>query len=307
MKVRNYNLLGITILLLTAIAWGSSFVILKETINDVPPLYVLAIRFGSSAILLAIIFYNRIIKINLKTVLYGVFLGAILCFAYALQTYGLEKTTPARNAFFTGTYCVLTPFLAWFLIKKRPKLYNLIAAFLAIIGIGLIVLGNSGDSKSNTFMGDALTLSASIFYAFQIIFIDKFQDEGCDSISLLVFELLTVGIVCGIGTIIFDLPKGIEVFYLNNGQILRIFYLTIVCTLLCQLGLMIGQKLTTSAQSSLILSLEAVFGVIFSVIFGNEIITLGIIIGFVLIMISMLINELKIDPLKLLNKNLNEK
>ena len=63
-----------------------------------------------------------------------------------------------------------------------------------------------------------------------------------------------------------------------------------------------GQKYTTTNQASLILSLEAVFGTLFSVILGDEKMTAGLIIGFIIIFIAMMITEFKLDPVKLFNK-----
>ena len=71
--------------------------------------------------------------------------------------------------------------------------------------------------------------------------------------------------------------------------------------MLAQMAQIYGQKFTTPNQASLILSLEAVFGTLFSVILGDEKLTVGLVIGFIIIFIAMIINELKLDPLKLFN------
>ncbi len=302
MKVKGLNVIGILLLFITTIVWGSSFIILKETISSVSEFYVLAIRFTVSAILIGLVFIKKIIKINLKTLLSGIVLGVILTFAYDIQTFGLATTSPARNAFLTGSYCVLTPFFAWFLVKKKPSIYNVIAAFLCIVGIGFVVFSNGFD-LTGIYLGDLLTLLAAVFYALQIIYIDKYQGEGQNSVQLLVVELLTVGVVNIILSLIFDAPKGIQVYALNLDQIFKIGYLTLFCTLMAQFFMMLGQKLTTANQASVILSLESVFGALFSIIFGEEILTPWIIVGFVIIFIAIYANELKQNPFKKLIKN----
>ena len=300
MKIDKKNLLGLILLFGATICWGTSFIILKNTIETVSTFYVLAIRFTMSALLLGAIFIKTILKTPKKTLFNGIILGIILTFAYDIQTFGLKNTSPARNAFLTGSYCILTPFLAWLLIKDKPKVYNVIAAVLGILGIGLVVFSGSSDSGEIS-IGDLLTLGSAVFYALQIIYIDKFQKQGDNTIQLLVFELLTVGVVNIVLSLIFDLPKGVNVYSLNLNQILNVLYLTLACTLFAQLAMMFGQKLTTANQASLILSMEAVFGALFSVILGDEILKIGLIIGFVIILCAMLINELKFDPIKLLN------
>ncbi len=302
MKEKKLNLLGQLLLLLATLSWGTSFFILKETIASVNELFVLAIRFLLSGVLLMLIFLPKILKSNKKTILNGVILGVILVFAYIIQTRGLYYTTPSRNAFLTSAYCVMVPFIAWFITKKAPKIYNLISAFMLIIGIGFVSFSGKAETGSNLLLGDGLTLIAAVFYALQIIFINKFQKNPEDTGVLLTFEVLTVGVVCGILTLIFELPSNPQGYALNLEQILKIGYLAIVCTLFAQMAQIFGQKYTTTNQASLILSLEAVFGTLFSVILGDEKMTIWLVIGFIIIFIAMMITEFKLDPVKLFNK-----
>lgn len=297
---KKLNLIGQLLLLLATLAWGTSFFILKETIETVNELFVLALRFLFSGIVLGLIFIKKIKTTNKKTILHGLTLGVILVFAYIIQTYGLSYTTPSRNAFLTSSYCVIVPFLAWALTKIKPKAYNLISAIACIIGIGFVAFSGEQGQGSNVLLGDGLTLICAIFYGLQIIFISQYQESGEDASVLLVFELLTVGVLCAVFSLLFELPNGTAGYVLDFEKVLKIGYLAVFCTLFAQMAQIYGQKFTTPNQASLILSLEAVFGTLFSVILGDEKLTAGLIIGFVIIFVAMLINELKLDPLKLL-------
>lgn len=301
MSSKKFNLVGQLMLLLATLAWGTSFFILKETIETVYELFVLAIRFLFSGIVLGLIYIKRIKKASKKTIIHGLTLGGILVSAYIVQTYGLSFTTPSRNAFLTSSYCVMVPFLAWLITKIAPKPYNVISAVLCIVGIGFVAFSGESEQASNTLLGDGLTLVCAIFYGLQIIFISRYQDAGEDTSVLLVLQLLTVGVVCAVLSVIFELPQGTAGYSLDIEKILKIGYLAVVCTMLAQMAQIYGQKFTTPNQASLILSLEAVFGTLFSVILGDEKLTVGLVIGFIIIFIAMIINELKLDPLKLFN------
>lgn len=301
MSSKKLNLVGQLMLLLATLAWGTSFFILKETIETVYELFVLAIRFLFSGIVLGLIYIKRIKKANKKTIIHGLTLGGILVSAYIVQTYGLSFTTPSRNAFLTSSYCVMVPFLAWIITKIAPKPFNVISAVLCIVGIGFVAFSGESEQASNTLLGDGLTLVCAIFYGLQIIFISRYQDAGEDTSVLLVLQLLTVGVVCAVLSVIFELPQGTAGYSLDIEKILKIGYLAVVCTMLAQMAQIYGQKFTTPNQASLILSLEAVFGTLFSVILGDEKLTVGLVIGFIIIFIAMIINELKLDPLKLFN------
>jgi drug/metabolite transporter (DMT)-like permease len=301
-KERRLNIISKIILLLITIAWGSSFIILKETIDSLPIFYVLALRFLPASIILFLILIAKIKnKINKKSILHGVIIGLILFSAYAIQTLGVKYTTASRNAFLTASYCVLTPFLAYFINKTKIQSYNVISAILCLTGVGFVVFSSGLETNSESLLlGDTLTLGCAIFYALQIIMINKYQNlNGDDGVVLLVFELLTAGVCCAFTSLIFELPmQGITAYALNLEQILKIGYLMLVCTLFAQLGQMIGQKYTEENEASLILSLEAFFGAVFSVLIGNEKFSILLVVGFIIIFVAELISELKIDVLK---------
>jgi len=300
---RKLNLIGVMLLLLATLAWGTSFIVLKETISELPAFFVIAIRFLLAAGGLYLIFIKKMRGMTKKTFLCGMILGVILTLAYVTQTIGLENTTPGRNAFLTSSYCVMVPFLMWLIFKSKPRLYHVVSAFTCIVGVGLVALSNDKVTGDNMVLGNALTVVGAVFFGLQIIFIDKFQEQGHDAVRLLIPELLTAGVLHVIMSLIFELPfRGIGAYAMNLEQGLKILYLTLVCTLFAQFAQITGQKFTSASQTSIILSLEGVFGVVFSVILGDEKLTVPLVIGFAIIFIAVLISELKLDPVKLFKK-----
>lgn len=302
-KSKKLNLIGQLLLLLATIVWGTSFVILKDTISEVPAMYVIAIRFLFAGIVMLLIFIKKVRAMSKFSLLSGVIVGLFVALAYITQTTGLIHTTPGRNAFLTSSYCVMCPFLMWMCFKKKPKLKNVISAILCVVGIGFISLSSESSFGVDLLLGDGLTLIAAVFFGFQIIFIDRFQKRGADTVVVLVFEFLTAGVIFSIISLIFELPtRGIVGYVLNTEQIIKIAYLAIMCTLFAQSSQMIGQKFTTANQSSIILSLEAVFGMLFSVLLGVEKISLWLGVGFAVVFVAILISEMDFDKIKFLSK-----
>ena len=304
-KTKKLNLLGLILLLFATLAWGSSFLILKQTIEQVPGFFVISIRFFAAGIIMGVIFFKRVkTSLNKKSLTHGVILGVTVALAYLVQTWGLKFTTPSHNAFMTATYCVMCPFLCWLLLKRKPKSYNVLSAILCIIGIGVISFYGNAEHGTNVLLGDIITLGSAVFYSLQIIFIESFQEKGTDPILLLVTEFFCVGIVLGFSWVVFELPyTGMSaVTNISLDQWLSIGYLTLVCTLFAQMAQIYGQRFTTANQSAIILTMEAVFGTAFSVIFGDESLSVLIIVGFALVFVSMMISELRLDPLKLFKR-----
>lgn len=299
-KLKRNNLIGQGLLLIATLAWGTSFVVLKETINELPAIFVVAIRFLACGIIGSLIFIKKIIKLDKASFVNGLTLGVILSLAYLTQTYGLKHTSPGQNAFLTSSYCVMCPFLLWIIKKIKPQSHHVVSAIACVIGIGLIALCTDTSVGASPILGNGLTLIAAVFFGLQIIFIDSFCSKNCDTVKLLIVELFSVGVILFAFSLIFEFPSLTqETLVIDKPNLLNIIYLTFVCTLLPQSAQMFGQKLATSpTQTAIILSLEAVFGVLFSILNGSEDLSLPLVIGFVLIFVAILICELKIDIFK---------
>lgn len=302
-KKKSLGILGMALLFGAAIAWGTSFLVLKNTIEGLPTLYVLGLRFFFSAAIISLICIKKTVKIKKGTALRGAAIGFIVFCAYLTQTYGLRYTTPGQNAFITALYCVMTPFFVWFIYKIKPKSYNVAAAVMCVVGIGLVALSGSEENSSAVVLGNCLTFASAIFYALQVVFIDRFAKSE-DPLQLLIGELFVIGVLFLILSAAIEIPVyGISSFAINKSQLFNIVYLTLVCTLFAQFAQIVGQKLTTASQSAIILSLEGVFGTLFSVLMGAESLTLTMGLGFAAIFAATLVSELKPDFGRLLRKN----
>lgn len=278
--------LGRASLLGATLIWGSSFIILKSTLDSVPTLWVLALRFTGAAALMALIGWKELKQLDRQYLKKGAVLGTALFAAYTLQTFGLEYTTPGKNAFLTATYCVLVPFMWWAFTKKRPDAYNLCAALVCIIGMALVSL----DGDLSLGLGDGLTICCGIFYALHIILTSR-AVEGRSPVLLSMVQFAVAGLWCWVtAPMISAFPTGVPA-----SAWWSIVYLCFMCTGICFLLQTIGQKHTTPQTASIILTLESVFGTLLSVIFYHEQLSLKTLTGFVLIFIAVLISETKLS------------
>lgn len=276
------NFLGHLALWGTAFIWGTSFVILKEALDSIGTMWVLALRFIIAAALLLLAAGKRLKTLGRDGLRGGVLLGVCLAAAYIFQTYGLKYTTPGKNAFLTATYCVLVPFMVWAFFKRRPNAANIIAAFMCVFGIGLVSL--SGTSPFN--VGDALTLVCGIFYALQIILTERFIGD-CDALSLTGVEFGTAAVICLAGALIFEsAPVGLSLELWGS-----IAYMGVMCTALCFFLQTWGMRYTPSSTAAVIMTFESVFAIIISVIFYDEPVTVRLICGLTLIIASVIISE----------------
>ncbi len=275
------------------VIWGSSFLIMKQAVDGIPVFFLLAVRFSLGAGLLAVVFWKRWKKMDRATLRGGCVLGVLMEAAYIFQTYGLDGlgalrgTTPGKNAFFTGIYCVLVPFFAWLLFKKRPDAYNVAAALFCVAGIGLVSLGG----ETGFVGGDVLTMLGGVMFALHILAVPRYAEKS-DVILLTVLQFATMAVISWFGVL---LTGEVPTQALPAADLLRIGYLAVFATALALLFQNIGQAHTPPAAAAVLLSLEAPFGVLFSVLFGSERPTMAMYCGFTLIFFAIIVSETKLS------------
>ena len=278
------------LILVATLIWGTTFFIMKDTLDTVNLQFLLAFRFSFAAIVLAGVFWKHWKGIERSYWWRGAIMGLFMYIAYTVQNVGLMGTTPGKNAFFTAVYCVIVPFLYWAVDRLRPDKFNVLAALLCIVGIGFV----SWDGGFAMTWGDGLTLISGFFYACQIVATAKFSG-GRDIFPLTVIQFGTTALCCWVGTLVTDaLPTG----GLPAQAWLVLVYLAFAATTLALLFQNIGQKYTEPASAAVLLSLEAPFGVAFSVAFTEEAPTPFMYFGFFLIFIAVVCSETKFAFLK---------
>lgn len=275
---------GEILMLITALMWGSGFIGMEIGLDYLTVLQIMAGRFTLATIILCIIFRKKL-KLITKAVLWkGAVLGAILFIAFVIQTYGLLYTTPSKNAFLTALNVIFVPLLAYLIYKRRFDRFEIIAAFVAIIGIGFLSL--QGSFAIN--IGDMLSIACALAFAFDIFYTNVFVKTE-DALALTIVQFMTASLLSIVtagfmGELTTNVP--VEGVY-------AVVYLAIFCTVIAYACQNIGMQYANPTKSAIILSTEALFGTILSVIILHELLTGRMIVGCVLIFAAILIAEVK--------------
>ena len=269
-----------------AFIWGSSFFIMKDTLDAMPVQYLLAIRFVTGAALLGLFCWKKWKTFTPDYLWRGAVIGGFLWLAYSVQTYGLSMTTPSKNAFLTAVYCVIVPFLYWLFARVKPDRYNVLAAVLCVAGVGCVSL--TGNLTINP--GDGLTLLCAVFYAAHIVAVAKVS-PGKDIYLLTVFQFAFAGLYA---LVLGGMTETFPAQSLSQPEILLpLAYLSVMATTVALLFQNVGQVWSDPASASVILSLESVFGVLCSVLFAGDEVSGQMALGFVLIFVAVICSETK--------------
>lgn len=273
-------------LILVATSWGSGFPITKIALESgIAPNALMSIRFLVTALILSIYLKFAGEKPTRSEIKLGLGAGLVLGLAFSLQTVGLFYTTSSKNAFITGAYVVMVPFISWLITKEKPKSIIYFASFLCLLGIGFLSL--DGDFSVN--YGDFLTFVCAIFFALQMSIIGA-TINGKNPVIVNTFQMLSAGILTFVLNILFENFSLIST-KLNTVQVLAIGFLVICNTMIAYLVQTAAQRYVAASTTSMILSTEILFGALASVIFMGDILTIKMLFGGILIFASVVLAE----------------
>lgn len=277
-----FVLLGVTV------AWGGSFLVVKNTLATLPPFTLLALRFTLAAAALALVFRGGALALGRDAAgrshwRTAAWIGALLWGSFAFQTTGLQFTTPARSGFITATYVAMVPLLARAVLKRALR-KRVITAVLAAL-MGLYLLTDPRGSGAN--LGDALTLLAALGFAAHMIALERWGRE-MPSPAL---SFAQMAVVAGL-----SLPLALALERspapLSRGPIFALAYLGLICSAAGFLGQTWGQRHTSPTRVGLIFSLESLFAALLSVAIGAETLTAWQWLGGLMLVAGVVVGEL---------------
>lgn len=281
-------------LFMTAAIWGFGFVAQRFGAMLVPAFTFNGFRFTIGAIsLIPLLLYKknkekvdksrrkRCTNVFKKDLLLGgVLAGLSIFLASWLQQAGMETTEPGKAAFLTACYVILVPILG-IVVKNKINIINWVAIILALVGIYFLCIKESWRVDR----GDFLELFGAIFWATQILIVDKFVDK-VDSIELSFVQFFVCAILC------FAFAFGIETIDVEaiGKAIIPILYGGIGSVGIAYTLQTVAQRDAIPSHVALILSSETLFGTLGGLIFFQEDLGIRGYIGCVFIILGVLIS-----------------
>lgn len=270
-------------LAVVALFWGLGFVAMKDALEAFPTFWLLTLRFFSAAVIMTLVFRRPLAAASKKDLGAGALIGVFLFLGFAVQTMGLNYTSPGKQAFLTATYVVLVPLISWAVRRIFPGIISLAASALCLAGMALLTL----QEGLNINVGDTLTLLCALFFAVHILAVERFA-ATTNPLVLAVVQIFMVGLL--------SLPLAVALEpwpgLMGGGSALWSLAFTIFfCTIFAFIVQNAAQKFTPSTHTAIILSLESVFGAGAGIYFYGEIFTSRMALGCALILASVLLTE----------------
>jgi len=266
--------------------WGSTFILVKQAIADIPVLFFLWLRFVIAAAVLWIFAAARKDRPPVRGSLRGGLLaGTFLFTGYVFQTFGLSYTTAAKAGFITGLYIPLVPVFGALIYRKAPRMSEALGVAAAFAGMALMTVAPGALRISR---GDLLVACCAVAYAFHILVLAKYSKTA----DVAWLAALQITVAAALGALTFWWAGPVEVRWTAPVWI-ALGVTSLFATALAFAAQTWAQKHTTATRTALILSLEPVFAWLTSYLFAGEVLTARATAGAVLILAGILIVELK--------------
>src|SRR5262245_31002655 len=91
--------------------WGSTFVVVKNSLDQSSVFVFLAVRFSLAGLCMAVFRWRVLRDLRRDEIFAGARLGFFMFAGYAFQTAGLQYTTASNSGFITGSSVVLVPLI----------------------------------------------------------------------------------------------------------------------------------------------------------------------------------------------------
>lgn len=267
--------------------WGSTFTVVKSSLEQVSPILFVAVRFWLATAVVLACMPRQIAAISAKTLRKGLLLSVFLLGGFVFQTLGLRSTDPSDSAFITSLSVLLVPLLGFLFFRHRPRRQTIAGIILATAGLYLM-LAPMPDMDLRP--GDALTLVCALLFAFQILFLGRFV-AGADFRHLMIIQTAGVALFSTVMVPFLETP-----FIIWSPRLILYFFITaVLATALAFYVQARAQQYTTANRAALIFSLEPLFAAFFAYWLLGDVLRAREWMGGCLILAGILVSEIRIS------------
>jgi len=257
---------GIILLLITAIIWGSSFVAQSIGMQSIDAFTFTGIRttLGMLFLLPFTLIINKGFDFKKETLKKGLILGVVFSIAQNFQQFAFYYSTSGKIAFITAFYMFFVPLISVVFLRKKIAVLTWLSIFIGLIGLFLLCINPEDLTSIN--LGDVLALFCAIFYAIQIMLIDKFLEDGTSGVQLSFMQFFVAAIISIIAMFIFEQPNLADI----KTAAPSLLYSGIMSCGIAYTLQIVGQKHASPVVASLLMCLESVFAVISAALILQE-------------------------------------
>src|SRR5215469_13922758 len=248
--------------------WGSTFVVVKNSLDHSSVFVFLALRFTLAGFCMVIFRPGVFRALQREEIFAGVRLGFFMFCGYGFQTAGLRYTTASNSSFITGSSVVLVPLILALFWGKRLTLWVYFGTIAAATGLYFLTVPITGVAHLNR--GDVLTFFAAMSYAVHIILVGEYAHEH-SAAALSVLQVLACALLAWLTALGADAIRWQSMRLQSTPQLWTGIAVCAVFATAMAFSLQLwAQQYTTPSHAAILFTLEPVFAVATSYLLLGE-------------------------------------
>jgi len=158
------------------IIWGSTYLLNKVVVTELPPFFLASIRFLTAGI--SMITIAAILKVDLsiskKQLLNTVIISFLfLVYGNSVFVWALQYLSSGFSSLIASTQPLFVLIIMKIIDRKPLKLRSLIGVFLGVVGMCLLISQREITATENSFLGIVVMLTCVLSWSYGSVFVSK--------------------------------------------------------------------------------------------------------------------------------------
>ena len=186
------------------VIWGSTYLLNKIAVTEIPPFFLASFRFTAAGIIIFII--AKLMKLNLaitrKQLINSVVSGFLfLVYGNGVFVWALKYVDSGFGALEASTQPLFVLLLMRLIDGKQMKTNSIIGILLGVVGMYILVSQNELVTKDGTLLGMFMILTCVLSWSYGSIFVSK-ADLPANYFVSTAYQMISAGLLLAVTSII---------------------------------------------------------------------------------------------------------
>ncbi|AJR04214.1 EamA family transporter [Siansivirga zeaxanthinifaciens] len=186
------------------VIWGSTYLLNKIAVTEIPPFFLASFRFMAAGIIIFII--AKLMKLNLaitrKQLINSIISGFLfLVYGNGIFVWALKYVDSGFGALEASTQPLFVLLLMRIIDGKKMKTNSIIGILLGVIGMYILVSQNELVTKDGTLLGMFMILTCVLSWSYGSIFVSK-ADLPANYFVSTAYQMISAGLLLAVTSVI---------------------------------------------------------------------------------------------------------
>lgn len=203
------------------VIWGSTYLLNKIAVTELPPFMLASVRFFTAGILIFIIakISGKSLRITRRQFLNTIIAGFLfLAFGNGISVWALKYIDTGIAALVISSQPLAVLLLLWIIDGKKILPMSMVGAVLGMLGIYLLISQSRVITNENFYLGITMIFACLISWSFGSLFVGR-SNLPTNHFVNTAYQMFTAGIMLGIGSYLFNEDWSSPVLWSARTQI----------------------------------------------------------------------------------------